>query len=55
MYPLVAHLYFIPLIFFGKIIVLNSFVTIMLGNFKEARKNADESKAKAELIISKIQ
>jgi hypothetical protein len=36
------------MIFFGRTILINSFITIILGNFKEARKNADRHKAKAE-------
>lgn len=36
-----THVYFIALLFLGKMILINSILTLMLGNFKEARKNAD--------------
>jgi hypothetical protein len=33
-----ADLFFIFVVLFGKIILFNSFLTLMLGNFKQARK-----------------
>jgi hypothetical protein len=36
-----AHIYFIILLVLGKIIFLNSFIGIILGNFEKARNNAD--------------
>jgi hypothetical protein len=33
---------------------MNSFLTLMLGNFKQARKLADESKATAEIVIKEL-
>ena len=49
-----ANLFFIFVVLFGKIILLNSFLTLMLGNFKQARKLADQSKATAEIIIKEL-
>ena len=42
----ISHPYFIIILVIGKIIFMNSFIAIMLGNFEEARNLADVSRAK---------
>jgi hypothetical protein len=32
----------------------NSFITIMLGNFKQARHHAEHSRAQAELVVNRL-
>ncbi len=50
-----AHPYFLVLMIIGKIIFMNAFVSIMLGNFEEARKRAEEDRTKAESVIKTLQ
>jgi len=37
----------------GKMILMNSFIAIMLGNFEESRLRGDKARAKAEIFIKK--
>lgn len=49
-----AHSFFVVVLVVGKLIFMNSLVSILLSNFYEARMEADLMKLKADKILSRL-